>query len=242
MAEGRCDKQRLKLLDSVRLSLLSHAPSYLASSMALAAHAHSTDTGVLRAIIQFSNSDTTDTSSTQLSVNRTHVTGYIYWVVLSFRQVPRANARKLNLSIRLAASTYLPSNPSPNAFLRSTAEGDTFNRTPINAGGYTLNRRGRWHHQLTQALCKCSMYQHLCILSVWGFYKHPCSHNLFFSCTCLYRRVFLKNLHPRCSRYQYTPVVPKVCSAYPQGSATSSQGSRGNIPVMATLKSIYFFK
>jgi len=76
MAAGRCDKQRLKLLDRFRLSLLSHEPSYLASNMALSANAHSTETRVLHAIIQFSNSGTTDTSSTQPSVNRTHVTGY----------------------------------------------------------------------------------------------------------------------------------------------------------------------
>jgi hypothetical protein len=170
MAEGRCDKLRPQLLDSVRLSLLSHAPSYQASNMALSAHAHSTETRVLRAIIQFSNSGTTDTSSTQPSVNRTHVTGYICWFVLRFRQMPKANARKLHLSTRLAASNYLPSSPSPNAVLRSATEGNTFNWTPINAGGYTLDRGGSWHHQLIQALCKCSVYKHLCILSCWGFY------------------------------------------------------------------------
>jgi hypothetical protein len=197
MAEGRCDKQRLKLLDSVRLSLLSHTPSYLASNMALFAHAHSTETRVLHAVIQFSNSGTTDTSFTQPSVNRTHVTGYIHWVVLSFRQVPKANARKLRLSIRLAASNYLPSKPSPCAVLRSAAEGDTFNRTPINAGGYALNRRGNWHHQLTQALCKCLMYKHLCILSSWGFYEHPCSHDHFLP-LLFHSRVLFKTLHPCC--------------------------------------------
>jgi hypothetical protein len=184
--------KRLKLLDSVRLSLLSQAPSYLASNMALSPHAHSTGTGVLHAIIQVSNSGTTDTSSTQLSVNRTHVTGYIYWVVLSFRQVPKANAWKLHLSTRLAASDYLPSNPSPNAVLHSAAE-------PIDAGSYSLDRRGSWHHQLTQALCKYSVYKHLCISSVWGFYKHPCSHSRFLP-LLLHSRVFFKTLHPRCSR------------------------------------------
>jgi len=34
--------------------------------------------------------------------------------------------------------------------------------------------------------------------------------------------------------------VPKFCSAYPKGPATSSQGMRGNISVMATLKFTYF--
>ena len=206
--------------------------------MELFAHAHSTETRVLHAVIQLSNSGTTDTSSTQPSVNRTHVTGYIYWVILSFRQVPKANARKLHLRIRPAASNYLPSNPSPNAVLRSAAEGDTFNWTPINAGGYALNRRESWHHQLTQALCKCSMYKHLCILSFPGFYKHPCSHDPFLP-VLFHSRVFFKTLHPCCSRYQYTPVVPKVCSAYTKRYASSSQGIRGNFPVIATLKSTY---
>jgi hypothetical protein len=41
--------------------------------------------------------------------------------------------------------------------------------------------------------------------------------------------------------YQYPiPVVPKVCSADPKGSATCSQGIRGYISVMATLKSTHF--
>jgi hypothetical protein len=35
-------------------------------------------------------------------------------------------------------------------------------------------------------------------------------------------------------------VVPKVCSAVPMGSATSSQTSRGYSFLMATLKVIYF--
>jgi hypothetical protein len=36
--------------------------------------------------------------------------------------------------------------------------------------------------------------------------------------------------------HSYKPVVPQVCSADPKGSATSSQGIRGYISVMATLK------
>jgi len=35
-------------------------------------------------------------------------------------------------------------------------------------------------------------------------------------------------------------VVPKVCSAVPMGSATSSQTNRGYSSVMATLNVIYF--
>jgi hypothetical protein len=37
------------------------------------------------------------------------------------------------------------------------------------------------------------------------------------------------------------PVVPKVCSADPKGSATSSQGIRGYISVMATWKVLCYF-
>jgi len=35
-------------------------------------------------------------------------------------------------------------------------------------------------------------------------------------------------------------IVPKLCSAVPMGSATSSQTSRGYSSVMVTLKVIYF--
>ena len=37
----------------------------------------------------------------------------------------------------------------------------------------------------------------------------------------------------------YSSVIPKVCSAHLTGSATSSQGIRGYISVMATLKFTY---
>ena len=39
----------------------------------------------------------------------------------------------------------------------------------------------------------------------------------------------------------FKAVVPKLCSADPKGSATSSQGIRGYISVMVTLKFTYFF-
>jgi len=37
-------------------------------------------------------------------------------------------------------------------------------------------------------------------------------------------------------------LVPKVCSADPRGSATGSQGIRGYVSVMATLKFTFSFK
>jgi len=78
--------------------------------MALSAHARITETRVLHAVIQFRNFGTTNTASTQPSVNRTHVTAYMYWVTLSFRQVPKANARKLHLYDWLLQVTY-PATP-----------------------------------------------------------------------------------------------------------------------------------
>ena len=40
----------------------------------------------------------------------------------------------------------------------------------------------------------------------------------------------------------YRPVVPKLRSVDPKGSVTSSQGIRGYISAMATLKFTYFLK
>lgn len=70
----------------------------------------------------------------------------------------------------------------------------TLNWTPINGDGYTFNRRGSRYHQVTQALCKYSMYKQLCILGVQGFHKQACSHErflpVFFS-----QPYFFKTLH-----------------------------------------------
>jgi hypothetical protein len=128
--------ERLQLHCTVQLSLLSYARSYLAANMALSAQAQSTATRALCAIIQFSKSCTTETSM-QPFVNRTHVTGYIYWVLLSFRQSLKANTRKLLSKYK----TYLPSKHSPNAVLRNAVERGKIYRMPINAGGYSLNCR-----------------------------------------------------------------------------------------------------
>jgi hypothetical protein len=43
-----------------------------------------------------------------------------------------------------------------------------------------------------------------------------------------------------CNDSRIRPVVRKVCSADPKGSATASQGIRGYISAMATLKFTYF--
>jgi hypothetical protein len=49
-------------------------------------------------------------------------------------------------------------------------------------------------------------------------------------------------IQPRPPRCWDISVAPKVCSADPKKSATSSQGIRGHISVMAALKLLYILK
>lgn len=95
-------------------------------------------------------------------------------------------------------------------------------------------------------ICSCRpicAYDLVLFIFVPNFYSVYVSSRLFFPIT--FSAVFSEHgIYDYCVKvYEYhKPVVPKVCSVDPKGSATSSQGLSGCLSIMATLNLVFCYK